>query len=450
MEPQIQYVRTSDGVNIAYYAIGQGPAVLYLAMPTSHLEAEWQIDPLRMAFTAAAQWSTFVRLDPRGFGLSDRDPDDFALDSLVLDIEAVVDRLGLDELRIYSSGIATVPALAYTARHAEKVTHLVQDLPAASGEELSSGRLLKLAELAKIDWELATETIVRTLSPDFEDQQVRDTAGLIRASIEPTCFERLIADMRRWDADADATSLSTPTLLIHRRNNPNYSMARTRRLAGLIKGSRVAFVDNVFEGPLLAQRFFDGEVPDLTDREPEGEAAPSDAGTLRTILFTDVEGSVVLTERLGDARARDLLREHERMIRAALKEHGGSEVKTMGDGFMAFFTSASRALECAIAIQSAFAKHNDSADEPIKVRVGLNAGEPISENDPDGRGDLFGTAVNEAARITSIAVGGEILVANVVRELTKGKNFLFADRGETSLRGFEDPVRLFEVRWRDA
>ncbi len=102
MEPSIQYAKTADGVSIAYYAIGQGPVVLCLTMQQSHLEAEWRIDPLRMAITAAAQWCTFVRFDPRRFGLSDRDPDDFALDSLVLDIEAVVDRLGLDELRIYS------------------------------------------------------------------------------------------------------------------------------------------------------------------------------------------------------------------------------------------------------------------------------------------------------------------------------------------------------------
>ena len=69
MEPQIQYVTTSDGVSIAYYAIGQGPATLYVTMPLTHLEAEWDFEPLRMAFTAAAQTSTFVRLDPRGFGL---------------------------------------------------------------------------------------------------------------------------------------------------------------------------------------------------------------------------------------------------------------------------------------------------------------------------------------------------------------------------------------------
>ena len=155
-----------------------------------------------------------------------------------------------------------------------------------------------------------------------------------------------------------------------------------------------------------------------------------------------MEGSTALTQRLGDAKARELLREHERMVREALKSHGGSEVKTMGDGFMASFSSATKALECAIAMQRAFAAHNESADEPILVRVGLNAGEPIAEDQ-----DLFGTAVNEAARITAAAKGGEILVADVVRQLTKGKDFMFGDRGETALKGFDDPVRLFEVRW---
>jgi len=170
---------------------------------------------------------------------------------------------------------------------------------------------------------------------------------------------------------------------------------------------------------------------------------PAPSGPL-TVLFTDVEGSTALTQRLGDAKARDLLREHERTVREALKSHGGSEVKTMGDGFMASFSSATKALECAIAMQRALAEHNEEAEEPIMVRVGLNAGEPIAEDE-----DLFGTAVNRAARITATAKGGEILVANVVRELAEGKDFLFADRGETNLKGFDEPVRLYEVRWRE-
>jgi class 3 adenylate cyclase len=186
----------------------------------------------------------------------------------------------------------------------------------------------------------------------------------------------------------------------------------------------------------------------------EGEEAAAgvealEGGAFRTVLFTDVEGSTALTQRLGDARAREVLREHERIVREALRSHGGSEVKTMGDGFMASFTSATGALECAIAMQRAFAQHNESAEEPIRVRVGLNAGEPIAEDDPEGRSDLFGTAVIIAARIAAKAKGGEVLASDVVRQLVAGKRFLFADRGETALRGFEEPVRLCEVRWRE-
>ncbi len=165
---------------------------------------------------------------------------------------------------------------------------------------------------------------------------------------------------------------------------------------------------------------------------------------VHTILFTDVEGSTALTDRLGDARSRELLREHERMVREALKAHGGSEVKTMGDGFMTSFSSASKALECAIAMQRAFAEHNESVEEPIKVRIGLNAGEPIAEDD-----DLFGTAVNLAARIAAQAEGGEILASEAVRQIVAGKKFPFSGRGETALRGFEDRVHIYQVSWRE-
>jgi class 3 adenylate cyclase len=95
-------------------------------------------------------------------------------------------------------------------------------------------------------------------------------------------------------------------------------------------------------------------------------------------------------------------------------------------------------------MQRAFAAHNQSAEEPILVRVGMNAGEPIAEDE-----DLFGTPVIEAARIAAAAKGGEILVSDVVRQLAKGRQFLFSDRGEVALKGFDEPVRLYEVRWRE-
>jgi class 3 adenylate cyclase len=289
--------------------------------------------------------------------------------------------------------------------------------------------------------------MIRTILPEFQDQLGRDFAHIITAAIDSAGFQRFMDEAKQIDADADAAKVTTPTLLITTRNNPNFDQATTRRVAGLIKNSRVAVIDSAFEMPQLVQRFFDDA--DWAATASQDTAIRAGTDPFRIILFTDVEGSTALTDRLGDAKARELLREHERITRDALKAHGGSEVKTMGDGFMASFGSATKALECAIAIQQAFAGRNESAEEPIKVRIGLNAGEPIAEDDPGGRGDLFGTAVNMAARIASKAEAGEILVADVVRQLVAGKEFLFSDRGDTELRGFEDPVRVYEVRWRE-
>jgi adenylate cyclase len=180
---------------------------------------------------------------------------------------------------------------------------------------------------------------------------------------------------------------------------------------------------------------------------PVAETKRPAEAKLHTIVFTDLERNTQILQRLGDAKWRELLREHERITRELLKQHGGDEIKTIGDSFMASFASASRALECAVALQRAFADWNateHAADAPLMLRIGVNAGEPIAED-----GDLFGTSVTVASRIASMAAGAEVLTSNVVRELVAGKGFLFADRGDTTLRGFEDPVRVYELRWQE-
>jgi class 3 adenylate cyclase len=154
-----------------------------------------------------------------------------------------------------------------------------------------------------------------------------------------------------------------------------------------------------------------------------------------------MESNTQLLQQLGDEAWRRLLREHERITREALARHGGEEIKAMGDGFMVSFPSATRALECAVAMQQTFARRNTSAAHPIRVRIGVNAGEPIAEE-----GDLFGTAVTMAARIMGQARGGEILVSDVVRQLVAGKGYRFSDRGESELRGFDHPVRIYGLR----
>jgi class 3 adenylate cyclase len=168
------------------------------------------------------------------------------------------------------------------------------------------------------------------------------------------------------------------------------------------------------------------------------------ASSLATILFTDMASSSSLRQKLGDEQAQELVRVHNAIVRDALEASGGNEVKHTGDGIMASFTSASSALECSVAIQQGIAKHAEEHPESaFGVYIGLNAGEPIAEEE-----DFFGTSVDLAARICDQAEAGQILVANVVRELTAGKGFLFSDIGEVVPKGFEEPVKLWELRWR--
>ena len=137
-----------------------------------------------------------------------------------------------------------------------------------------------------------------------------------------------------------------------------------------------------------------------------------------------------------------MLRAHNRIVREALKAHDGSEIKHTGDGIMASFQSASGAIDCAVDIQRALDSRNEAnPDMPLRVRIGLNAGEPVAEGE-----DLFGTAVQLASRIAARAEPGQVLVSDVVRQLAAGKEFLFSDEGDVVLRGFEDPVRLYGVR----
>lgn len=163
-----------------------------------------------------------------------------------------------------------------------------------------------------------------------------------------------------------------------------------------------------------------------------------------TIMFSDIEGFTSLTERMGDLRANELLQEHYALVRAEVGQHGGFEVKVHGDGFMVAFSSASRALRCARAIQHAQQRWNQAHPEhPMPVRMGLHTGEAIRDAD-----DFIGTTVNLASRIASSARGGEILVSALVRELCASSGEFEFDGGtEVELRGLSQPHRVYAVPW---
>jgi class 3 adenylate cyclase len=178
------------------------------------------------------------------------------------------------------------------------------------------------------------------------------------------------------------------------------------------------------------------ERPDL-----RRHAAPD--GTV-TILFSDIEGSTAMTERLGDQRWVQLLRTHNTIVREHIVVHGGFEVKSQGDGFMVAFASARRALLCAIDVQRAFASHaTQYPDEPLNVRIGLHTGEAIKEAD-----DFFGKNVILASRIANAARGGEILVSSLFKELTESAGeFAFGPSRDVELKGLSSTRRVFPVVW---
>jgi class 3 adenylate cyclase len=446
MEPRIQYAQTKDSVSIAFWTLGEGEAIVDMGTPPfSHIQMEWRLPEIRRWYERFAERHQLVRFDARGTGLSERELRVYSLDDLVMDLEAVVDRLKLSRFTLLGAINSGLPAIAYAARHPQRVPRLILWCAYARGSEFFDDTGTQALRIVlNRDWHMFTETAAHSRFGWSEGEPARRFAELIRAAVTPDMQARIMDTLSEVDVTDCLPNVKADTLVLQREDRgPEVA----RRIAARIPNARLVLFKGGSAAPYLgdANEVWNVIADFLGDEvilaEPAEPLAP---GAFRTILFTDVEGSTAITQRLGDARAREVLREHERIVREALKSHGGSELKVMGDGFMASFSSATRALESAIAMQRAFAAHNESAEEPIRVRIGLNAGEPIAEED-----DLYGTAVNLAARICGHAQAGQILASNVVQELAAGKGFVFADQGEATLKGFEKPVRLHEVRWQD-
>ena len=179
---------------------------------------------------------------------------------------------------------------------------------------------------------------------------------------------------------------------------------------------------------------FVGDWSNDADHRAMTPDAEPDTG-LRAIMFTDIEGSTAVSTREGDEAAFDLVRRHDEIVRQCLADGSGREVKHTGDGILASFTSVARALQACIEIQQ-----RAEAVAGLRIKIGLSAGEPV-----DGTSDIYGAAVNLAARICAHASGGQVLAASTIRDLSLGKATGFSDVGEIALKGFPEPVRLVEV-----
>jgi len=450
MEREVRYCTTVDGVSIAYCEAGTGTPVVSIA-PVSHVEMESQWEWYRIL----ASRRRTIWYDPRGSGSSQRDVPGHSIEEMALDIAAVADALALGTF-VLSAHLWAVPvAVAYAAKHPDRVSHLVLFAGFARGQEMEEIPRVKtlFSMLDQGDWEQFTDTMYLNWFgwhlPDVA-QRVSAVERMSKTLEQAVAF---YGAARRYDVTALLPEVSVQTLVMHPRGATFPTLEMARRLAAGIPGARLkvleteTFWSDQVEPQLLdaLDEFIgDGDRPEAETLQPQARRVAQNAPGFATVLFTDLVDHTEMMQRLGDDKGRDVLREHERITREVLAAHDGAEVKTMGDGFMASFGSVTKAMDCAIALQRAFASHGESMPEPLHVRVGLNAGEPIEED-----GDLFGSTVILASRIAAQAGAGEILIPEPLRHLLSGKSYVYADRGEVVLKGFEDSVKLWELRWQE-
>ena len=445
MEPRIQYAKSSDGVDIAFWTLGEGKALVGVPTGPWGMAMESRNPGYRRWHERLSRRRMVVLYDGRGTGLSGGVAD-WSFEAQMLDVDTVASHLGLDSFALVGAPFGGPAAIAYAAAHPERVTHLLLWCSwARTNDALGSPQAQALLALIDKDWEVLTETMAHVVFGWSAGSEAHEVAVAFRESVPQEMMRAYLEALLEFDVTDLLPQLRSPTLVLHRRESVFPGLEVAQGLASRIPDARLVLL----EGPSVPwigdmeanARAFEEFLGDAED-----SAAPSAASGPVTILFTDIEGSTTVTQQFGDARAQELLRTHNAVVRSALTAHGGSETKHTGDGIMASFPLASSAVACAIAIQRALVDHAvEPGQAPLRVRIGLNAGEPVAEDD-----DLFGTAVQLARRICDAANAGEILASEVVRALAGGKEFVFADQGTRALKGFDEPVRLHRVEWSES
>ncbi len=438
MEPRIQYAKTEDGVSIAFWTLGEGMPLVHMPAQISHVQFEWQNPDVRHWYERLAEKRKLVRYDGRGIGLSERDVTDYSLDARVLDLEAVVDRLGLEAFALWGFGDSGPVAIGYAARCPQRVSHLV--LWCTYAKTSDQPWTLAVDELVEKDWEMATETIAHGVLGWSAGEDARWLAAFIRECITPGAFLASSLAANEFDVNHLLASVRAPTLVLHRRQLSFPEVDVARGLASRIPNARLALLEGESPLPWLEDSEVVLEAIDefLGEGEEEAEAKAELPEGMAVILFADIVESTALTEQLGDAAFREKARELDTSLRGIIRECSGTPVegKVLGDGVLAVFTSARQAIACALKCNAA------SKPLGLRLHLGIHAGDVIREGN-----NVYGGAVNIAARIATASAPGEVLVSDTVRGLARtSAGVAFDDRGEHELKGIDGAQRLFAVR----
>jgi class 3 adenylate cyclase len=262
----------------------------------------------------------------------------------------------------------------------------------------------------------------------------------LRRSIHPEMAQHLYTLAGWIDVTEACAHVSAPTLVMHRLHSQVFPLEASQRIASTIADASFVGLSGSPHNP------WEGDAESVLQAVGVHlgvDLSPPSASSWRTrrsvLLFTDLVDSTATTRRLGDDAGRKLIGFHDKVVRASLSVHHGTEVAHTGDGIFASFSLVSDALDAARDIRAAFAERENDR-ERLEVRIGINEGEPIVDG-----GNLYGPAVNLAARLCAHARAGEVLVSDTVRQIGEEKGFGFDARPAASLKGFDEPVTVYAL-----
>ena len=442
--PRTRYASCGE-IDIAYQVFGDGPIdLLVLPGPLIPIDCVDSEPSMYRFHRRLASFCRVIRLDQRGIGLSSRIPsaDEIGPNYWAQDAIAVMDAVGCERATILAPGFTSLTGLVLAADYPERVSSLViingaartmwaDDYPMGAEIDTTDPFTTTGIEPDAVDQGFDILSIIApSVASDDAFRSWWDMAGNRAAS--PSMARTLILTIRQADLRDKLPRITAPTLVLHR-DNPDFSpIGHAHYLAEHIAGSQ--FVELPGDEALY---WVGDTAPMLAEIEEfiTGVRGGSDAERLlTTIVFTDIVASTERAALLGDDRWRDLLDNHDTIVRHQLQRFGGREVNTAGDGFVATFSSPSAALACANEIVDAVRVLG------IEVRVGIHAGEV------EMRGaDIAGMAVHIAARVAALAGSSEVLVSSTVRDIVTGSRHRFADRGENALKGVPGDWRMYAL-----
>jgi class 3 adenylate cyclase len=445
--PETRYAR-SGGVNVAYQVFGDGPFDLVVVPGSlSHVELAWEVPRWAEMYRRLAASARTIVFDKRGTGMSDRVSPATTLETRIDDIRVVMDAAGSDRAALLGISEGAPIGMLFAATYPERVWTLVCAGAFANRlwtpetpwnpTEAEYDRDVVDGERRWGDHAFVAEA-VRWIAPTLDEPNHAAFAKLFRQSASPGALAALDRMNKVIDVRPALSSIGAPTLVINRAEELEPHREGSRYVAERIPGARRVVLpgtDHVlFAGDMDA---YLTEIEDFLRESWEATAAtPAEPDrVLATVLFTDIVDSTAKAVELGDARWRQLVSEHHRVVRRELGRHRGRELDTAGDGFFASFDGPARSIRCAAAIRDGVRELG------IEVRAGIHTGECELFD-----GKVAGIAVVTGARIAALGTAGDVLVSATVRDLVAGSGIAFEDRGSHALKGLPEERQVYAVR----